>query len=296
MAKRQRGRVSARQLAAAEVMNGAVTRRVREARLERLHRGVYGLPGTRELALATETAALLACGDGAVLSHHSAVTLWGLRAGVARPVHITLPTRSGPPRLDGVVVHRSRTLTPDDVRVRDGLPVTSPARAVLDAAGTLPDRDVERLLDEGLFALRILTLAEVAAVLARAGRHPGRARLERVAENHSRPTNTESPPEERLLRLIRAALLPEPLMQAHVLGYRLDFFWPELRLAVEVDTYRTHGSPSRFESDRRRDARLLADKGIVVIRVTGAAVEERALEVLALIARAIGQREAELAG
>lgn len=105
---------------------------------------------------------------------------------------------------------------------------------------------------------------------------------------------TGSPPEERLLELIRAAGLPEPQLQHHVRGYRLDFFWPALRLAVEVDAYTTHGSPGRFEADRRRDAKLLAEAGIIVIRVTKAAVEQRGLEVVAALARAIGQREAEL--
>jgi very-short-patch-repair endonuclease len=157
---------------------------------------------------------------------------------------------------------------------------------------SLRDRDVERLLDEALFARRILTRADVKNVLSRCGSHPGRARLERVTSDHSRPTSTDSPPEEALLRLIRGAGLPEPQGQAHVLGYRLDFYWPELRLAVEVDTYGTHGSRARFESDRRRDARLLTEGGIIVLRVTRAAIEERPFEVLGLLARAVGQREA----
>jgi len=79
---------------------------------------------------------------------------------------------------------------------------------------------------------------------------------------------------------------------SHVLGFRLDFFWPQLGLAVEVDAYGTHGSRRRFEADRRRDARLLADKGISVLRLTKSGIEERPFEVIALLARAIGQREA----
>ena len=93
--------------------------------------------------------------------------------------------------------------------------------------------------------------------------------------------------------LIRAAGLPEPQVQVYVLDYRLDLFWPELKLAVEVDAYGTHGSPARFEADRRRDARLLTEKGIIVLRLTRATIEERPLEALGLLARAIGQREGE---
>jgi very-short-patch-repair endonuclease len=296
IAERQRGRTSRGQLLAAGVEPTAVKRRLRNGRLERVHRGVYGLPHTSGLPLAAETAALLACGEGAVLSHHSAATLWGLRPGTARPVHVTVDGKRGCPGPQGARVHRSVTLTTVDVRRHEGLPVTSPARTLLDVAPALSDRDIERLLDEGLFARRILTLAELAEVLRRAGNHPGRARLARAAANHTRSTRTESGPEERLLQLIRAAALPEPRLQACVLDYRLDFFWAELRLAVEVDAYGTHGSPARFEADRRRDARLLTEKGIVVLRLTKAMIEQRPWEAIATLARAVGQREAQLQG
>jgi very-short-patch-repair endonuclease len=258
-----------------------------------VHRGVYALPQTESVPFAAEAAALLACGEGAVLSHHSAATLWQLRPGTARPVHVTIVARRGCPTPSGVKVHRSSAIVAADVRIHHGLPVTSPARTFLDVAPRLTDRDVERLLAEALFVRRVVTQAEIEAVLQRAGGHPGRARLARVAggRTHSR---TESPPEEVLLTLIRRAALPEPQTQANVLGYRPDFFWPELRLVVEVDAPGTHGSPARFEADRRRDARLLTEKGIVVIRLTKAMIDDRPLEAVALVARAIGQREAEL--
>ena len=294
IAEKQRGRVSRAQLLAFGVTPDAIVRRLRNGSLERFHRGVYGLPRTAAIPLAAEAAALLACGDHAVLSHHSAVTMWGLRAGVARPVHVTIPGDRGCRGLSGVNVHRSYTITPTDVRLHRDLPVTGPARALLDAAATLPDRDVERLLDEAVFAQRVLTLEEVRDVLAHAGGHPGRARLARVAGSHTHSTRTESPPEERLLTLIRAAALPEPDLQVNVLDYRLDFFWPALRLAVEVDAYGTHGSRARFEADRRRDARLLTEQGIVVLRLTAAMIEQRPWEAIGILARAIGQREANL--
>jgi very-short-patch-repair endonuclease len=267
---------------------------VHNGRLELVHRGVYAVPQTADTPLAAETAALLACGADAVLSHHSAATLWGLRPGVARPVHVTIIGARGFPRPAGVRLHRSRTLAATDIRLHESLRVTSPARALLDVAATLPDRDVERLIDEALFTRRLVTISEIADLLRRAGAHPGRARLERVASGHAHSTRTESPPEERMFGLIRGSGLPEPRLQVDVLGYRLDFFWPELRLALEVDAYGTHGSPARFEADRRRDARLLAEKRISVLRLTRSAIEERPLEAVALLGRAIGQREVEL--
>ena len=290
--ERQRGKASRAQLLAAGIRPGAVTRRLRSGSLERVHFGVYSLAGTADIPLGAEAAALLACGEGAALSHHSAMTLWGLRPGVARPVHVTIPADRGFPAPPGVIVHRSRTLTSADVTTHDGLPVTSVARAFLDVAATLPDRDVERLLDEGMFVRRLVTMSQLDAVLARAGGHPGRSRLSRVASRHTRSTRTESPPQETLFRLVLAAGLPEPETEFPMLDYRLDLFWPQLRLAVEVDGVTAHGSRARFESDRRRDARLLTERGIATIRLTRAAVEERPLEAVGTIARAIGQREA----
>jgi very-short-patch-repair endonuclease len=296
VAEVQRGRVARRQLLVVGIDTNAIVRRLRKRRLEFVHRGVYGLPHTADLPLAAETAALLACGEGAVLSHHSAATLWGLRTGTARPVHVTIDGHRGCPAPDGVRVHRSTTLRPADIELHRGLPITSPARTLLDVAAALSDRDVERMLDEGLFALRILTRKDIEHVLARAGGHPGRATLARAAAAAPTPAgSTDSPPEERLLQLIRAAGLPEPRTQIPMLGYRLDFFWPRLKLAVEVDAYGTHGSRARFEADRRRDARLLTEKGIVVIRFSRAAITQRPFEVLGLLARAIGQRETALA-
>jgi very-short-patch-repair endonuclease len=292
IAELQRARVSREQLLAAGMTTSAIARRLRNGRLERVYSGVYALPHTKDLPFAVETAALLAAGADAALSHHSAATLWGLRPGVARPVHLIIPAGRGGPTPLGVELHRSRTLTSADIRIHDDLPVTSPARTTLDVAASLPDRDVERLLDEALFTRRILTTEQVRDVLARAGNHPGRARLARVAADHTESTKTDSAPEEKLLSLIRAAGLPEPRTQALVLGYRLDFFWPGLNLAVEVDAYGTHGSQRRFESDRRRDARLLSERQIVVLRMTKIAIEARPLEVIAMLARAIGRRAA----
>lgn len=294
ISEQQRARVSREQLLCAGVGSNAIDRRLANGRLVLVYPGIYALAHGLEIPFAAETAALLACGEGALLSHHSAITLWKLRPGIARPIHVTIVGGSRGRNLAGVTVHRSRTIAAPDSRVHQGLPVTSPARALLDAAGSLRDRDIERLLDEAVFALRILTIAEVRDVLARAGNHPGRARLARVVGGHMHATKTDSPPEEDLLALIRAAGLPEPQPGVDVLGYRLDFLWPALGLAVEVDAYGTHGSPARFESDRRRDARLLIEKQIIVLRLTRLAIETRPLEVVTMLARAVAQREAEL--
>lgn len=288
LAGAQRGRMARWQLLAAGVSDHAIGRCLRGGRLVRRHRAVYAVPHSDQLPLAPDAGAVLACGPGALLCDHSAAVLWGLRPGVADPVHVVVPFgQRGPARDPAIVVHRTRLLSPADARLHQGLPVTSPARTVLDLAARLPERDVEQMLDEGLFVRRLLSRGELRATLRRAGGHPGRAALARIATRHTRSTKTDSRPEERLLLLVRAAGLPEPQHQVHALGYRLDLFWPQLKLAVEVDRYGTHGSPGRFERDRRRDARLLAELGIAVLRITDLQIEHRPYEVIATLARAI---------
>ena len=88
--------------------------------------------------------------------------------------------------------------------------------------------------------------------------------------------------------LIRAAHLPEPETQVWVLGYRLDLYWRHKKLAVEVDTYDTHGARAKFYSDPRRDARLRTEAGITVIRVTEEQIKHEPFVVIALIAGALG--------
>jgi very-short-patch-repair endonuclease len=253
-----------------------------------VHPGVYALPLTDDLRFAADAAALLACRPGAALCNHSAAILWRLRVGVARPVHVIVPAPRRGPTLTGVIVHRSRTLTNADVRIHEGLPVTSPARVLLDIAPRLPDRDLERLRDEALFVQKITTQPEIEDQIARAGGHPGAGRFARVCGRRAKKsTTTDSGGEERLLRLIRAAGLPKPEQHVPMLGYELDFYWPHCGVAVEVDTYGTHSSPAKFEADRRRDARLLTEKRIAVIRMTDERIEQRPHEVVVVLARAV---------
>ena len=290
IARAQRGRVSRDQLLEAQVDRRAIDRRIHNGRLIVKHPGVFAVGHSAEVELGDETAALLACGPTALLSHHSAATLWGLRPGRARPVHITVPRSDYGARPEEVVVHR--TVLPTERALHLDLPVTSPARTMLDIATGLPDRDVEYIVEEGL-AKRLLTEAGVADIVARAGRHPGAARLRRVLTTRT-GTLTESSAQRRLLELIREAGLPFPQTERPLLGYRVDLLWPDLRLVVEVDGYQTHGTRGAFEHDRRRDAELQAE-GFVVIRFTARQIEHQPLAVIARLAHAILARTGELA-
>ena len=107
--------------------------RLRRGSLHRVHRGVYAVGHPRPRGLAVDLAAVLACGHGAVLSHRSAAALWCIRPSAGAGVDVTVSGRSGRAKRPGIRLHRTR-LASQDIRVRDGIPVTSPARTLVDLA------------------------------------------------------------------------------------------------------------------------------------------------------------------
>jgi very-short-patch-repair endonuclease len=264
----QRGRVATRQLRAAGISTSAIGRMIASGTLIAVHRGVYRVGHAAPVRLGDETSALLAVGDDAALSHFSAAILWGLLAPGSGDgqIHVMAPRerRVSPA---GVAVHRSRMLERRDVWTREGLPVVSPARALLDIAPVAGDRQLELAVDRGLVD-RVLKPAHVADILSRAGGHRGRARLAAVLERQTAGTTmTRSEAEERVLELIRSARLSQPVVNAKVGGYEVDFFWPHERFALEVDGYRYHSARSVFERDRRKDNDL-RKLGVTTMRTT----------------------------
>lgn len=94
-------------------------------------------------------AAVLACGEGALLSHRSAASLWKLTRPQRGEIHVTVPGHGGRAGHAGVKLHRSTTLTDADLSERDGIPVTSPSRTIIDLARAgMGGRPLERILDE----------------------------------------------------------------------------------------------------------------------------------------------------
>ncbi len=291
MATAQRGRVAWRQLVAAGVSTSAIGRLVASGHLCPVHHAVYAAGHTATIPGGAEAAALLALRPGAALSHITALRWWGIadpsRRSEAGPIHLTLSgDRARGPA--GVIVHRSTILTARDLRVHQGLPVTAPARALLDFASDQPTRELERMLDTALVQRRV-TLRQINDVLARAGRHAGRARLTHLIEAHTHTTFTRSEAEERFLALIRDAGLPTPLINVRRHGFELDFLW--LRsgardVAVEIDGYAFHGGRAAFERDRRRDG-ILRAAGIDVLRFTWRRLTQESHAVVAELAVAL---------
>jgi very-short-patch-repair endonuclease len=178
----------------------------------------------------------------------------------------------------GVRVHRSRRLDSAERARRQGLPLTSPARTLVDLARVVPERPLERALEEAL-RLRLLRLDDVPT----ASRH-----LRTLVERHRGPALTRSQAEERLLALVRAARLPFVELNVRVGRHEVDFLWRQAGLVVEVDGYTFHSGRAAFERDRLRDAELQAG-GFRVMRVTWRQIVEEPEALVARVAAALAR-------
>lgn len=286
----QQGRVARSQLLEAGLSSGAIGRCVAAGRLRVEHPGVYAVGHDAPMPLAPETSALLAAGPGVVLSHHTAAAIWGIRPGGGRrPIDLLVP-RDSRPSIAGATVHRTRSLDRSDVRFRHRLPLTSPARTLADVTSDLTDRDLERALDQAIVD-RIVRRSQVRATLERLPRHPGRARLLALLTEDSHPTVTRSEAEELLLDLVRRAGLPPPVLNTRMFGYEVDAYWPEQRLAVEVDGFAFHSTQQRIERDHAKDA-ALRQAGIDTMRITWRQLREQPYAVVAWIAQALSRAAA----
>jgi very-short-patch-repair endonuclease len=286
IAAAQRSRVARRQLLAAGIGAKTIDRLARAALLRRVHCGVFAVGPDVAIPLADETAALLSVRAGAALSHHTAAILWRLRGPDSGDglIHVTVPGASVDDRA-GVRVHRSTVLRAHDVGIRQGLPVTSPARALLDLAPIISTREAERAVAQMLIQ-RLGTLSHITELLRRVGRHAGRTTLQDIVAGYTTSTFTRSEAEERFLALMRRSGLPRPLVNARHLGYEIDFFWPGEGVAVEIDGFAFHSTRDRFENDRARDAKL-RKAGILVLRVTWRQLEREPEAVIVDVAQAL---------
>jgi very-short-patch-repair endonuclease len=204
-------------------------------------------------------AAVVSFGARAVLSHGSAAVLWGLLPARGLRVDVTVP--SGVRGRRAIVVHRS-PLSEAEQTIRHGIPVTIPARTLLDLAAVVSARQLERAMDEAAY-LRL----DLTGLASRRGRRGGAAIARVLAEHRAGTTRTRTNMEERILALCDRLGLPRPLCNLEVEGYTVDFVWPQARLIVETDGWQAHGTRKAFEADRRRDAHLMA-AGWRPLRVT----------------------------
>jgi hypothetical protein len=271
VASRQHGVVSYQQLLDLGLRPDAIQWRLGKGQLLRLHKGVYAVGHLPLTAHGRWRAAVLAC-PGGVLSHRSAAGLWQLRPSTG-PGEVTVRT-SGRRSPHGILAHVSRSLPADERTRRDGIPVTTVARTLLDLAGVLSPRDLERALEKGQ-RLHLLSARSVERLIERTNGRRGAGRLAALlAEDRAAMTITRSELEARFLSLCRHAGLPTPLVNVHVVGFEVDALWPAERLVVELDGYAYHRTRTAFERDRARDAALLL-AGYRVVRITSRMLEKQ---------------------
>jgi predicted transcriptional regulator of viral defense system len=246
IARVQHGVVSRRQLAEMGFGERAIARRIAARRLHRLYRGVYAVGHTVVDWRGRYLAAVLACGDSAVLSHRSAADLWGMRPTATARIDVTVPRTSGVRSQGRIVVHRPRRSA--ETVTREGIPVTTPGRTLADLATALPRRDLEKAAE----------MAEAQKLhVAFDPDHPGAKRLAEILDGHDLGTDTRSGLEDDFLALCDRYAIPRPRVNTLVEGFLVDFCWPEERLIVETDG-RHHLTRAAFERDRARDAFLTA--------------------------------------
>jgi very-short-patch-repair endonuclease len=266
LATHQHGVVTRSQLLALGLSDTAITLSARSGRLHRVHRGVYAVGHPILRVEGRWMAAVLAAGQGAVLSHGTAASAWELRALGAGVIHVTVPGDAGRMRRRGLHIHRSRTLTADDTTTHRGIPITTPARTIVDLAATLKGRPLEQALD--LADQRgLIDFAELKA-------RPIPRSLQAILSRYAAPTLTRSELEACFLALCDDHALPRPRTNTCIEGIEVDFVWRRQRLIVEVDGYRYHRSPSSFEDDRERDV-TLSLAGWHVLRFTWTQVTTR---------------------
>lgn len=209
-------------------------------------------------------AAVLGCGPGAVLSYGSASALWGIGRERLPSIEISVPV-SSVRRRPGVQVYRRPNLQPSDVAVRDGIPVTSVVRTLIDVATGLDRAGLERAINEAdrLDLVDPETLFdELGSRSGLRGIGPLRALL---GDLTFRLTDSEL--ERRFLPLALEAGLPSPLTRQQVNGFRVDFYWPDLGLVVETDGLRYHRTPAQQARDRLRD-QIHTAAGLTSLRFT----------------------------
>ena len=247
LASSAHGVVTRAQLLDADVTKAEIECRLRTGALLREHRGVYRVGHRAPSVESRYLAAVLACGEGALLSGRAAGHLFGILSGRPPAPEVTAPTER---RVKGVKPRRSRRLGPSDRTRWRGVPVTTVARTLVDLAASLPVDELARACHEA-GVRHGTTPAQVEAVLARRPSSPGAARLREVLRGDARVVLSKL--EKSFLARLRQERLPLPVMNRPAGGRRVDCRWPARGLTVELDGYRYHHSRHAWEQDRRRE-------------------------------------------
>lgn len=259
LANHQHGLVTLAQLEELGMDRRTASARVVAGRLHRVHEGVFAVGYPRLSPDAVLTAAVLACGPGAVLSHGSAATLWGFWSEDSDKVHVIAPNRRGrSPK--GIAAHRDGWLPASDVTEVRGIPCTTVTRTLLDQAAMLKPWELRRSLGEAE-VMRLINQKELRSQIYRGRGRRGVARLRLLADEiHPQTKRSRSELERMFLHVCLQVGLPQPevnvTLQVGDRRFKPDFLWRPQRLILEADSRRFHDTDVAFVDDRRREQRL----------------------------------------
>ena len=252
LARRQHGVVARWQLVLLGVGKTAIDVRVADGRLRRVHRGVYAVG---ELDRRGHwMAAVLACGEGAVLSHRDAAMVWDLRETNRGAIDVTAPAarRRSRPR---ITVHGAALHANDRAEV-DGVPVTSVTRTLLDLAEVVDPTQLRRAY-EAAERHRILDIDALNELIGRSNGRRGLAALLALLDYDPAPArDSKSDLESAFLDLVRQAGLRLPQLNVLVEGYLVDAYWPGAGLVVELQSHEHHAHRQAFDRDYAKLGRL----------------------------------------
>jgi hypothetical protein len=279
LADRQHGLVTSEQALGAGLRPHQIHDRLRSGRWIVMYDNVYRYAGAPRTLSQRRLAAVLAVGSLSAVSHRAAAEMYGLWASTPPTVEVST-TRDHSPELEGVqVVHRLEDLHERWVTAVDGVPCTTVARTLVDLGAVLPDKEVARCLDRatgrGIVTVSMVETARKA--VARRGRR-GAGVIRRVLAPHLDGEPVAGVLEARMTRLLSEQGLPEAVPEYRVWSEtgafvaRVDFAYPELRLAIEVDGLAAHSGVDAFRRDRTRQNALVG-AGWTVLRFTWTEVD-----------------------
>ncbi len=254
-AVRQSGVVSLDQLLAIGYSRREIAHIARRGLLHRIHLGVYAVGHPALSDRGRLVAALLTVPPDAFLSHFTAAGLWQLRPLGTGIIHLTVPGAGRTHHRAGVVVHRTRHPPhPAEIRRHDGMRVSAVARLLVEVSPLTTQRHLERLITESVRHRRF-DLSEIEATLARHPHRPGIRCLKRALRGYRQPVASGWEEDFRDW-LMEDPRVPEPECDVIVHGWELDFYWPALRFAIDLDSNRWHSSVFDMEKDRLKDTQL----------------------------------------
>jgi very-short-patch-repair endonuclease len=293
LATRQYGVFSRNQVLSLGFSPSQIDRRITTRRWQCVLPRVYRVGGAPPSGRQAALAACLWAGNGAAVSHRAAGVLWNLDGVSGNRVELWVPA-DRKLRAAKLTVHRSKDLPRADRTHLGCIPITTPARTVIDLAGVLDDESLEAAVESALRQHRVSERILRARLYALGGSgRAGASALRRILEQRGeRAAALEHRLEVKVWRLLVRSGLPKPTRQHGVdidgRRYRLDFAWPSFRVAVEADGFATHGGHRAFHSDRRRAA-VLAGAGWRLVPITWKEVTTRPEQWLREVGRTLAR-------